>query len=324
MSELHKFLFDGLPVRGLLVRLTDGWREALRRRETTQATPQPVRALMGEMAAAAVLMQSNIKFNGALVLQMIGDGPVKLAVAEAQPDLGFRVTAKVVGEVAPGARLEALLNVHGQGRCAITLDPQERLPGQQPYQGVVPLVRVGRGGRDEPLQRLSDVLEHYMRQSEQLDTRLVLTAGDEVAAGLLIQRLPVEGEGNLGSDDERIGEGFNRIAQLTATLTPQELLALDAETILHRLYWEERLVRLEAADGRPTATPRFACTCSRDRVAQMLRSLGRAEVDAIVAEQGRVEVACEFCGVQYRFDPVDVGGMFTVARDQPPGSPTVN
>jgi molecular chaperone Hsp33 len=324
MSELHKFLFEGLPVRGLLVRLTDGWREALRRRETTQATPQPVRALMGEMAAAALLMQSNIKFNGALVLQMIGDGPVKLAVAEAQPDLSFRVTAKVVGEVAPGARLEALLNVHGQGRCAITLDPQERLPGQQPYQGVVPLLRVAHGGRHEPLQRLSDVLEHYMRQSEQLDTRLVLAAGDEVAAGLLIQRLPVEGEGNLGSHDERIGEGFNRIAQLTATLTPQELLALDAETILHRLYWEERLVRLEAADGRPTATPRFACTCSRDRVAQMLRSLGHAEVDGIVVEQGQVEVACEFCGVQYRFDPVDVGEMFTVPRDQPPGSRTVN
>src|SRR6476620_5556216 len=99
MSELHKFLFEGLPVRGMLVRLTDGWREALRRRQTTQATPEPVRRLMGEMAAAAVLMQSNIKFNGALILQMIGDGPVKLAVAEAQPDLSFRVTAKVVGEV---------------------------------------------------------------------------------------------------------------------------------------------------------------------------------------------------------------------------------
>jgi molecular chaperone Hsp33 len=163
-----------------------------------------------------------------------------------------------------------------------------------------------------------------MRQSEQLDTRLVLAAGDLVA-GLLIQRLPVEGEGNLGSDGEPgIGEGFNRIAALTATLTPQELLTLDAETILHRLYWEERLVRLEAADGRPAATPRFACTCSRDRVAQMLRSLGRDEVDAIVAEQGRVEVACEFCGVQYRFDPVDVGEMFVVARDQPPGSLSVN
>ena len=326
MSELHKFLFEGLPVRGLLVRLTDGWREALRRRQMTQATPPPVRALMGEMAAAALLMQSNIKFNGALVLQMIGDGPVRLAVAEAQPDLRFRVTAKVVGEVAPEARLEALLNVHGQGRCAITLDPQDRLPGQQPYQGVVPLARTVHGDRQEPLQRLSDVLEHYKRQSEQLDTRLVLAAGDEVAAGLLIQRLPVEGENNLGGGDNEHGmsEAFNRIGHLTATLTPAELLALDAETILHRLYWEERLVRLDAADGRPTATPRFACTCSRDRVAHMLRSLGREEVDGIVVEQGRVEVACEFCGVQYRFDPVDVGEMFTVARDQPPGSSAVN
>ena len=88
-----------------------------------------MRALLGEMAAAGVLMQSNIKFNGALVLQMFGDGPVKLAVAEAQPDLRFRVTAKVIGEVAADARLEAMLNVHGQGRCAITLDPQDKLPG---------------------------------------------------------------------------------------------------------------------------------------------------------------------------------------------------
>jgi molecular chaperone Hsp33 len=319
MSELHKFLFEGLPVRGLLVRLTDSWREALRRRATTQATPLPVRALMGEMAAAAVLMQSNIKFNGAVILQMTGDGPVKLAVAEAQPDLSFRVTAKVVGEVAADARLEALLNVHGKGRCAITLDPQDRLPGQQPYQGVVPL----HGDRREPLQRLSDVLEHYMLQSEQLDTRLVLAADDSVAAGLLIQRLPVQGEGNLAGrrneDEIGLNEGFNRIAHLSATLTAGELLTLDAETVLHRLYWEERLLRLEAADGRPSATPRFACTCSRERVAQMLKSLGRGEVDDIVAEQGRVEVACEFCGAKYRFDPVDVGEMFTVPRDQPPG-----
>ncbi|HSN32276.1 MAG TPA: Hsp33 family molecular chaperone HslO [Ideonella sp.] len=323
MSELHKFLFEGLPVRGMLVRLTDGWREALRRRQTTQATPAPVRALMGEMAAAAVLMQANIKFNGALILQLHGDGPVRLAVAEAQPDLGFRVTAKVAGEVADDARLEALLNVHGQGRCAITLDPQDRLPGQQPYQGVVPLF----GDRREPLQKLSDVLEHYMLQSEQLDTRLVLAADDEVAAGLLIQRLPVEGAGNLASrrneDDIGLSEGFNRIAHLTATLTAGELLTLDAATILRRLYWEERVRRLEAAEGAAVAEPHFSCTCSRERVARMLAGLGREEVDGIVVEQGRVEVACEFCGARYEFDPVDVGEMFTAPRDQPPASQRV-
>src|SRR6478609_8126021 len=111
MSELHKFLFEGLPVRGMLVRLTDSWKEVLKRRQTVGAHPPELRALLGEMAAAGVLMQSNIKFNGALVLQVFGDGPVKLAVAEVQPDLSFRTTAKLVGEVPEGAKLEAMLNV---------------------------------------------------------------------------------------------------------------------------------------------------------------------------------------------------------------------
>ena len=150
-SELHKFLFDGLPVRGIIVRLTDAWQEILRRREQVGGYPEPVRRLLGEMAAASVLMQSNIKFNGALVLQILGDGPVKVAVAEAQPDLTLRATAKVIGEVPADARLEALVNVGGHGRCAITLDPRDRLPGQQAYQGIVPL----HGDRREPLQRLS-------------------------------------------------------------------------------------------------------------------------------------------------------------------------
>ncbi len=315
MSELTKFLFEGLPVRGMLVRLTDGWQEVLRRRQTVGPFPAEVRQLLGEMAAAGVLMQGNIKFNGALVLQVFGDGPVKLAVAEVQPDLGFRVTAKVVGEVPAGAQLEALLNVHGQGRCAITLDPKDKLPGQQPYQGVVPL----HGDQREPLQRVQQVLEHYMLQSEQLDTRLVLAANDEVAAGLLIQRLPVEGVGNLegaarNEDDIGISDGFNRIAMLSATLTSEELLTLPAEKILHRLFWEETVRVFEPA------TPRFACTCSRERVRNMLRGLGREESDSLIAERGTVEVGCEFCGLQYRFDAVDVGEMFTPGRDQPPGT----
>ena len=187
MDELHKFLFDGLPVRGMLVRLTGSWQEVLQRREAAHggsgAFDAPVRVLLGEMAAAGVLMQANIKFNGSLILQMQGDGPVRLAVAEAQPDLSYRVTATVQGVIDPMAKLEAMLNVHGKGRCAITLDPRERLPGQQPYQGVVPL----HGDHREPLQELSQVLEHYMLQSEQLDTRLVLAANEHLAAGLLIQ-----------------------------------------------------------------------------------------------------------------------------------------
>ncbi|HZE90928.1 MAG TPA: Hsp33 family molecular chaperone HslO [Rhizobacter sp.] len=320
MSELHKFIFEGLPVRGMLVRLTDSWQEVLARREKTQATfPQPVRALLGEMAAAGVLMRANIKFNGSLILQAFGDGPVKLAVAEVQADLAFRVTAKVVGEVPAGAGLEAMLNLRGQGRCAITLDPKDPLPGQQPYQGVVSL----QGDRREPLQKLSEVLEHYMLQSEQLDTRLMLAANDSVAAGLLIQRLPMEGVGNLGrranEDDIGINESYRRIAMLAATLTSDELLTLDAETVLHRLFWEEPVRRFEPPDQ-----PRFACSCSRERVANMLKGLGRDEIDGIIAEQGRVEIGCDFCGLTYHFDPVDARKLFLPHRDQPPGSTVLN
>lgn len=315
MSELHKFLFEGLPVRGMLVRLTGAWREVLKRRESVGQFPPEVRVLLGEMAAAGVLMQSNIKFNGALVLQVLGDGPVKLAVAEVQHDLSFRATAKVVGEVPAGAQLEAMLNVHGQGRCAITLDPKDRMPGQQPYQGVVPL----HGDQREPLQKVSEVLEHYMLQSEQLDTKLVLAANDEVATGLLIQHMPIEGEANLErqareASDASFADAFNRISMLAGTLTSEELLTLDAETILRRLFWEEDLRRFEPL------TPSFACSCSRQRVGKMLVGLGREEVDSILAERGHVEIGCDFCGLQYSFDAVDVGGLFATGQAQQTGA----
>jgi molecular chaperone Hsp33 len=318
MSELTKFLFEGLPVRGMLVRLDADWRELLARRPADE--PPALRALLGEMTAAALLMQANIKFDGALILQVFGDGPVKLAVAEAQPDMSFRATAKLAGAGAAlpaGAGLEAMLNVHGKGRCAITLDPRQRLPGRQPYQGVVPL----HGDRREPLQRVEQVLEHYMLQSEQLDTKLVLAADAHAAAGLLIQRLPVEGQGNLegrrNEDEIGLSEAFNRAALLAATLTRDELLGLSTERLLHRLYWEETLRVFEPL------VPRFACTCSRERVRGMLRSLGRDESEGLIAERGLVEVGCDFCGAQYRFDAVDVGEMFTPGRDQPPASGAV-
>lgn len=318
MSELHRFLFEGLPVRGMLVRLTDDWQEMLGRRNEQHPWPKEVQSLVGQLCAAGVLMQSNIKFDGALVMQISGDGPVQLAVAEVQPNLRFRGTATLVGDVPAGAQLEALVNVQGHGRCAITLDPRDRKPGQQPYQGVVGL----NGDQGEPLQQLSEVLQHYMLQSEQLDTRLVLAADGRMAAGLLIQRLPIEGEGNLERQlrEDQIGhsEGFNRIAHLAATLTAEELLTLDAETVLRRLFWEEDVRVFE-----PQA-PRFECRCSRERVSSMLLGLGEAESVSLIEERGEVEVGCEFCGRQYRFDAVDVGTLFTTPGRQAPGSTTVN
>jgi molecular chaperone Hsp33 len=318
-SQLLKFIFDGLPVRGSIVRLTDAWTDILARREANPAGgawPPPVAELLGEMAAAGALMQSNIKFNGALVLQIFGNGPVKVAVTEVQHDLSLRATAKVVGDVGVNARLSDMVNQENKGRCAITLDPQQKFPGQQPYQGVVPL----HGDRREKIERLSEVLEHYMLQSEQLDTKLVLAADNKVAAGLLIQRLPTAGEGNLAgslvsqANEDEIGlnEDFNRIAILAASVTREELLELDSDAILHRLFWEEKLLRFEPQ------TPHFACTCSRERVANMIRGLGRDEAESILAERGEIDVGCEFCGQQYRFDAVDAAQIFTSPGDQPP------
>ncbi len=331
MSELHKFLFDGLPVRGMIVRLTDAWTEILARRagnSDTGAYAPPVQALLGEMAAAGVLMQSNIKFNGALVMQVFGDGPVKLAVTEVQPDLSVRATATVRSDqpVADGAHLADLLNVSGGARCAITLDPKDRQPGQQPYQGVVPL-EDAKGRRFE---RLSEALQFYMLQSEQLDTVLVLAANDQVAAGLLVQRMPVKGEANLaaatesaheGHDRNGLNEEYNRIATLASSLTQEELLTLDVDTILRRLFWEEKLVRFEPQTGEDG--PRFACNCSRERVASMLSTLGVDEIESIVQERGQIEVACEYCGQQYQFDPIDAARLFTDVEKLPPSSEAV-
>ena len=321
MSELHKFLFDGLPVRGIAVRLTDAWTEILRRRASnTQsgAYDEPVMQLLGELTAAAALMQSNIKFDGALVMQIVGDGPVKLAVAEVQADLGLRATATVREKVAAGTSLSAMVNVGNGGRCAITLDPKGRMPGQQPYQGVVLLY----GDHGEKLENLNEVLQHYMLQSEQLDTTLVLAANASVAAGLLIQRLPMRGTGNLagalaGADEDEIGrnEHYNRIATLASSLTREELLTLGVDAILHRLFWQEDVLRF--APGQDDVQPRFACSCNREKVGSMIVSLGEEEAASILAERSDIEVGCEFCGQQYRFDAIDAAQLFRPANVTP-------
>ena len=304
----------------MIVRLDDVWAEVLRRRAANPASgayPGPVQALLGEMLAAGALLQANIKFNGALVLQVFGDGPVKLAVVEVQPDLSLRATASVRGEVPLAAGLGEMVNVNGMGRCAITLDPQDRLPGQQPYQGVVSLV----DAQERKIGSLAAALQFYMRQSEQLETTLVLAADEKVAAGLLIQRMPLEGAGNLGQQDaEELNEHYNRVATLASSLKREELLTLDVETILRRLFWEEKLQRFEPlADD---TAPRFACTCSRERVGNMIRGLGEHEAQSIIEERDAIEVGCEFCGAHYRFDAVDAAQLFTVGA-QPPASGAV-
>ncbi len=326
MDELHTFLFEGKPVRGLFVRLARGWPALLSRREPGDEHPPAVRKLLGEMTAAAVLMHANLRYAGSLILQIFGDGPVKLAVVEVQPGLSYRATAKVIGDVDADATLASMVNATGAGRCAITLDPTDKSRGQQPYQGVVDL-QGGRGDEaDAGALSVSAVLEHYMRQSEQLDTRFMLATDDDSAGGMLVQRLPLEGAGNLGgapggepvlSDDEA-DAAFEHASVLVGTLTHDELLRTDMAAVLRRLFWEDDL---RVFDVR---RPGFACRCSRDRVRAMLQSLGRDEVASVLEERGEVEISCDFCGLRYRFDAVDVGEMFAARVDQAPGSSAIN
>jgi molecular chaperone Hsp33 len=292
-DTLLKFLFRDAPVRGEIVRLQESWRQMV----ANHGYPPPVARLLGEMTAAAALLAANIKFDGALILQIQGNGPVRLLVVEVQPGMRLRATAKLreTAVIGADATLQQLTNPNGDARCAISLDPAARRPGQQPYQGVVPLAG----------ETIAQVLENYLRQSEQIESKLWLAASQTAAAGVLLQRLPQEG-GAAKPD----ADAWQRAGALTATLTRQELLTLDAEALAHRLYWEERLEHFAPVE------PRFECTCSRSRSGRMLLALGREEVDSILAERGNVEITCDFCNARYAFDAVDVGQLFAAGRTE--------
>lgn len=291
MSDtLHRFMLEDATVRGEIVSLDASWLEIVGR----HALPGSVRDRLGELSAAALLLAASLKFDGALVLQIHGDGPVSLLVVECDANGTFRATVKLREgqDPAPDATLRELVDAHGRGRFVVTLDPRTRTPSRQPYQGIVPFEG----------DRLSEVLERYMARSEQVPTRMWLAADGRRAVGLLLQRMPGVGGRTTGAEGD--DEAWNRMQQLAETITPGELLGLPPEQVLHRLFWQERIVPLD------TRGCRFACSCSRERVAAMLKMLGREEVESVLAEQSRVEVRCEYCNEPYAFDSVDCAGLF--------------
>jgi molecular chaperone Hsp33 len=289
-DTLQKFMFDNTPVRGELVEMSDTWREILSRRDY----PRAVRSLLGEMLSAAALLSANLKFNGALVMQIHGDGPLTLLVVECDAELRMRATAKLAegAEVADDATLTELVNRGGNGRFAITLDPKDKLPGQQAYQGIVPLD----GGS------VAVVIENYMMRSEQLDTRMWLAADDQVSRGLLLQKLP--GEGGIHAPTEDALEAWDRTVMLASTLRPDELLSTDIQTVMRRLFWEETIRVFDPL------RPAFHCSCNRERVGNMLKMLGQEEIDSAIAELGHLGIDCDFCGQHYDFDKVDCAQLF--------------
>ncbi len=303
MSDtLQRFMFDRSPVRGELVQISDAWQHVQARR----TYPRPVATMLGEMMSAAALLSANLKFNGSIIMQIHGDGPVQLLVVECDSTLQLRATAKIApdAEIADHANLQELVNLHGHGRFAITLDPADKVPGQQAYQGIVALDG----------DTVASVVENYMLRSEQLDTRLWLAADDKVTRGLLLQKLPHEGgTPSPQADNDR----WDHVVMLASTLGTQEMLDTDIMTLLDRLYWEEQVRVFEPRK------PSFHCSCSREKVGNMLKMLGREEIESALADLGELDIDCDFCGQKYGFDAVDCAQLFTtdMLADavQPPG-----
>jgi molecular chaperone Hsp33 len=272
---LHRFLLERAGVRGVLVRLGPAWREVAARADY----PAPLRELLGQTLAASALLTGNIKLDGALSIELKSQDALRLLFAECTDQGRLRGLARWSDPLPPALALDAL----GDAVLAITIGSVER--GQR-YQGLVALQHA----------ELAGVLENYFIQSEQLPARIVLAADGEHAVGLMLQKLPDEGGRDAVHDDD----AWNRVVHLAATLGRAEMLATAPEQLLYRLFHEES-VRL--FEPRPLT---FGCTCSRERVSAMLRSLGRDEVEAaLAARDGEIEVICEFCAQQYHFDRID-------------------
>jgi molecular chaperone Hsp33 len=274
-DSLQRFIFEHAAIRGELVHLDTTWRTVLERHDY----PPAVRNLLGELMAAAALLSATLKLDGSLIMQIQGDGPVHLLVVESTSDRTLRGMAQWKGAI-ESLPFPALV---GEGKFVITLDPRE---GGQRYQGIVSLEG----------DTASAVLENYLMRSEQLDSRIWLAADTQQAAGLLLQKLP-----NTRDEDPDM---WLRATHLGATLTREELLDLPAREIIHRLYHEED-VRVFDSE-----IVRFRCSCSRERVTNVLRMLGHDEVRSILNERGNVDVDCEFCNQHFTFDQVDAEQIF--------------
>jgi len=303
MSDtLLPFMFDAGDVRGAVVDLDGTWREVLSRRDY----PLPVRTLLGEAMAAAALLSSTLKFDGTMVLQAQAEtaaAPVRVLVVECNADLTLRATATLADGVDENLQ-GSLDQLVGAGRLVITLDPKD---GQSAYQGVVPLEGA----------QLNAALENYMLRSEQVETRLWLAADETRACGLMLQKIPRGGGKAAGKQTARPEEAEDRwrAAQiLGATVASRELLTLEPREVVRRLFHEFDLRLFEERHAA------FRCTCSRERVAGMLRMLGQREVEEILAERGAVGVNCEFCHQAYAFDPIDAAQLFTPLAGQASGS----
>ena len=288
-DQLYRYLFEHHQVRGELVQLDQTFRHMV----AAQEYPAPVRQLLGELLVATSLLTATLKFEGSITVQLQGNGPVSLAVINGDHQQQLRGVARWQGELPANPNLKALV---GDGHLVITISPDE---GER-YQGIVSLES----------DSLASSLECYFAQSEQLATRIWIRTGgsaaEPLAAGMLLQELP--------ASSEQHADEFDHLSKLTDTIKDEELFTLPAEEILYRLYHEEE-VRLFA----PQAI-QFRCTCSRERCEQALLQVGQVEVEAMIHEQGQIDMHCDYCGSHYQFDAIDAQALFAEGHTRGDGS----
>jgi molecular chaperone Hsp33 len=282
-SLVRRFLFEDLEIRGALVRLRGAWRSM----QQGRGYPAPVARLLGELTAVTALIGCNLKQPGRLTVQVQGHGPVSLLVIDCSAALKIRGMARHA-EAIEDAPVPALL---GDGKLAITLQSDH---APRPYQSIVPLDG----------ESVAAIFEHFLEQSEQQPALLWLSADAQAAAGLFLQRLP--------EADARDPDGWSRITLLAGTVRPEELRDLPATALLTRLFPEEtlRVFQPRAVD--------YDCPENWRKVHDMLRSLGREELDSVLQERGEIVVHDDICNHTYRLDRAAVEALFDAGGEPPP------
>ena len=285
-SFVRRFLFEGLDIRGAFVHLGDAW-AAMQNDRDYQPT---VAQLLGETAAVTALIAAQLKQPGRLTLQLRGGGPIQLLVMDCNEKLQMRGMARSNPVVLP-APVPELLGAHQGGQLLMSLD----LPtARQPYQSYVPMVG----------DSIAGIFEHYLEQSEQQPSRLFATASPRAAVCLFLQKMP--------DADARDPDGWHRITQLAATVKTAELLELDAESLLTRLFHEDIEAHgIRLYDPLPVA---YHCPEDWEKVRDMIRGIGRADAEAILAEHGEILIRDDICNREYRFTPDDVAALFAASE----------
>ena len=269
-DQLHRFIFNNAEVRGELVNVSQTLQDILRDHDY----PQPVQALLGELLVATSLMTATLKFEGDITVQLQGDGPLSMAVVNGNNHQQLRGVARLRGEIPDGATLKEMA---GNGYLIITITPSK---GER-YQGVVGLEG----------ETIAECLEDYFIRSEQLPTRIIIRQNEQGAGGVLLQVLPSR---DAGTDE------FEHLVTLADTLKAEELTSLSATDVLWRLYHQEEVTVFDPV------TVEFKCTCSRERCGDVLKTVAASEIDEILAEDGKIDMHCDYCGAHYIYDAVDV------------------